>query len=88
MKFVWVNHSLEFNTLSWHWQLTIDIDNVVMFAGCLENGDIHLFGLHENSELLHHSSCKVNTSATGQTYLKILYDCQKIKVRLYLTLNS
>lgn len=43
---------------------------------CLENGDIHLFGLHENSELLEHGRCSVNTSGTGQNYHNILYNCQ------------
>lgn len=42
---------------------------------CLENGEIHLFGLHEKSELLKKGQCSVNTTGTGKDYHKILYNC-------------
>lgn len=47
----------------------------VIIAGCLENGDIVLFGLHENSQLISYGSCHPNTSATGQNYHHILKKC-------------
>lgn len=45
---------------------------------CLENGDIVLFGLHENSQLLSHGACTQQTTGKDRNYHKILTNCGNI----------
>lgn len=52
----------------------------VIIAGCLENGDIVLFGLHENSQLLSHGACTQQTTGKDRNYHKILTNCGNITV--------
>lgn len=47
----------------------------VIFAGCLENGDIVLFGLHEYSQIISYSKCTPDISAKGRNYHQILKNC-------------
>lgn len=52
----------------------------VIFTGCLENGDIALFGLHENSQLLSNGTCIQQTNGKDRNYHKILTKCGNITV--------
>lgn len=56
----------------------------VIIAGCLENGNIVLFGLHEHSQLLSYGNCTPGTFATGRNYHQILKDCGQGKVHTFL----
>lgn len=42
---------------------------------CLENGDIVLFGLHENSQIISHIGCNLDPSTKGRNYHPILTNC-------------